>query len=321
MAKYWEHKLRHLETTLQQASHIIGRGLAEGDKSLEDVVMLEYGAGAGVFCLLGRMLGMKGVIYNDIDETITKDAQTIGRTLRLEADQYLVGDIDSLIVEMRRRHLSADLVVSYDCLEHIYDIDNFLHRLRECSTGKLSFFLASGANPMNYRIRRKLMQLQREVEIEDREPKPWDWHKDSHRSCRDIRRDLIRQHAPHLPSRDREELATRTRGMKVDDIMRAVDDFCDIGNLPDKPQHPTNTCEPLTGNFCERLMNPFDLSETLRKENLNASVEPGFYGVSSRPTLKDLLRLGLNFAISTIPVKWGLSVAPYYALVGSSGTS
>ena len=286
-------------------------------KKMHEVVILEYGAGTGMLCLLAKMLGLRTVLYNDIDDRITQDAQTIAKALNLEADKYFVGDIHLTIDEMRRRELKADLIVSYDCIEHIYDIDDFICHLGDLSQGALAFFIATGANPFNLKIRTQLMRIQRIAELKGRNPESWEWHKDSYRACRDIRYDIIRDYARGLSESDSKQMATLTRGMRADDIKDAVDMFIETGKLPAKPEHPTNTCEPNTGNFCERLMNPFELANKFRKEGFDIHVEPGYYGVGSNPSLKDFIRMVLNKFISSMPVRSSLRISPYYELVGA----
>ena len=58
-----------------------------------------------------------------------------------------------------------------------------------------------------------------------------------------------------LPSRDLECLARQTRGLNRTDIERAVQSFLETCRMP-MPRHPTNTCDPYTGNWQEQLIDP-----------------------------------------------------------------
>jgi len=48
--------------------------------------------------------------------------------------------------------------------------------------------------------------------------------------------------------------------------------------FPNPIEHPTNTCDPYTGNWIEHLMNPYHLQETLIFNGFNAEVLPIYWG-------------------------------------------
>jgi hypothetical protein len=109
-------------------------------------------------------------------------------------------------------------------------------------------------------------------------------------------------------------LASRTRGLRSLDIERAVEAFESMGELPPIPEHPTNTCDPYTGNWCERLLDPRKVAGKLCDSGFTVRVLAGYYGshgCGSR--LKRLARLGANATIRTLGA-WGLTLAPFYCV-------
>ena len=283
-------------------------GLSPGDATIVD-----YGGGNGLIALLAREAGIGTVVYNDIFDGSCADAREIGVRLDLEADHYVPGDLDDLIRYVEQRGLAVDGLCSYDVIEHVYDIVPFLRRLPRIASGPLRIVMASAANEHNPRIRRRLMAVQRRVELEDGVGLEG---RDSLRAYRTMRADIIRRHAPDLAPGDVAMLASSTRGMVEDGIRAAVDRFRATGQRPEPPAHPTNTCDPLTGNWAEHLMDPFDLAAELSEAGMRAGVEAGRYGFYRG--IRGAIAFPLNRLIGVLG-KRGLALAPHYVLVGERG--
>lgn len=275
-----------------------------------EVTIVDYGGGNGLIALLAREAGIGTVVYNDIFEGSCTDAREIAVRLGLEADHYVAGDLESLIAYVEDRGLRVDGVCSYDVIEHVYDIVGFLQQLPRMTRGPLRVVMASAANDRNPRIRRRLMAIQRRVELEDGVGLEG---RDSLRAYRTMRADIIRRHAPDLGHGDVLTLATATRGMVEEGIRVAVDRFRSTGVRPEPPAHPTNTCDPTTGNWAEHLMDPFHLANELTHAGMRAGVEAGRYGFHQG--LRGALALPLNWLIGILGER-GLVLAPHYVLVG-----
>jgi 2-polyprenyl-3-methyl-5-hydroxy-6-metoxy-1,4-benzoquinol methylase len=145
---YFRSNIDHVQAAMQRYSFLLSWALRSRQaKGLEEVVLVDYGGGSGVLCLLAREIGIGTVIYVDIYDVCCRDAQSIGRRLNLEADHYVHADIEDLVAYLRKKELVCNTVMSYDALEHIYDIDHFFHHLQGITQGPLTLTLASGANP------------------------------------------------------------------------------------------------------------------------------------------------------------------------------
>ena len=159
------------------------------------------------------------------------------------------------------------------------------------------------------------MAEQKRAELEDREPRFGDKERDSRTAFLTLRKNIVSKAAPHLPPLMVAALAERTRGMRQDDIRAAVRRFQATGALPDTLSHPSNTCDPLTGNWCENLMDPHRLLKVLRNSGFEAQVLCGYYAFLKGSGIKSLLQAGCNAAISLLGRK-GLALSPYYVLYG-----
>jgi hypothetical protein len=288
------------------------KGSARGDGPGVSGI-LDYGGGNGLLSLLAREAGFPLVVYTDIDAGSSRDAQRIAAALGLEADHYIVGDLPEVVEYLRENDVVCQAMCSYDVIEHVYDIDAYLRNVAEIASGPLRVVMGSGANAANPRIRRKLMADQRQVEYEDRSPEWGHKQRDATSAYARIREEMIRDVVPDLPSDRVTTLVARTRGMARQDVEAAAIRFARSGVLPPVPDHPTNTCDPYTGNWAEHLMDPSHLAGVLSSVGLRGRVEAGFYN----PYLgwKGMIAWALNRAIK-MAGRQGLRLAPYYVLVG-----
>ena len=264
-------------------------------------------------CLL-KAAGIGTVIHNDIYEISCKDAKYIGEDLDLAADYYIPGDVDDVINFRNEQDININVIANYDVIEHIYDIEDFLNKLKLLSNYFQSVFFASGANELNPRIKKKLRQQHIYFENNDRDFKAGRKPTDETRALIEVRRKIISELNLDLNLKEIDQLAELTRGMMVDKIKQAVTNYINTGNLPKKPLHPTNTCDPYTGNWFEHLMDPFHLKNILNKNGYDSDVIPGYYGKSKKLS-HNVLKSFLNMMISCNK-KMGLRISPFYSIRG-----
>jgi hypothetical protein len=316
--KYFGDFLNNIRKALQLRTYLLAWSMQNINVPKSDIVFVDYGGGSGLLSILAKEYGIGTVIYNDIYDVSCRDAEIIATALASKADYYVEGDIDELISFIKSKQLSCSAIASYDVLEHIYDVNEFLPKLGELSDGNLNILMASGANIMNPSINKVLEKKQVYLELQDREPAWGSKNRDSLRSYLSIRKNIITefltQENRSLPAGIIDELASRTRGMIKKDIEKAMSHFLQTGQLPEYPAHPTNTCDPYTGNWAEHLMDPYDLAGILKKAGFDSSIIRGYYGDSNHPAKKAAGRM-LNFAITSLGKK-GIRFAPFFGLYG-----
>lgn len=317
--RYLKSKLDNLVSNLQISSYILAWSLAKIDKPLNRSVFLDYGGGTGFLSLLAREVGVDCVVYNDIYELSCVDARIIAESVGNAADYYVQGDIDDLIKFIQKRNINFNAIGSYDVIEHIYDIETFFEKVPSLSNSSLSVVMASGANTFNLKIKSKLKKTQLEAEYKDRENKYGHKDRDCLRSYLNVRKDMIQKHIQELNKSLTEyeisQLSKKTRGKIEADIEKSVDEYLKTGKFPQELKDPTNTCDPVTGNWAEHLMDPFHLKKILSKRGFNVRVLSGYYG-QSKNVLKRMIGEFLNILISALR-KQGIRIAPYYAIYGT----
>jgi hypothetical protein len=123
---------------------------------------------------------------------------------------------------------------------------------------------------------------------------------------------MISAYAPNLRSEQVEHLSHATRGLVKSDIEKCVDEFRQHGSVTYHPDHPTNTCDPYTGNWCEHLMSTRWLQQVLEDEGFSVEILAGYYPLwGSFP--KKGVKFLLNVAIRLLGRR-GMFIAPYYVV-------
>jgi SAM-dependent methyltransferase len=283
------------------------------------LVFLDYGGGTGFLSLLAKELGINSVVYNDIYEVSCVDARIIAESVGNVADYYVNGDIDDLIKFIQKKNINCNVIASYDVIEHIYDIETFFEKVPSLSNNSLSVVMASGANSFNFYVKNKLKKTHLELEYKDRENKYGHKDRDCLRSYLSVRKDMICKHIQELNKSLTEyeisQLSKKTRGKIEADIKKSVDEYLKTGKFPQELKDPTNTCDPVTGNWAEHLMDPFHLERILSERGFDVCVLSGYYG-RSKNVLKRLLGEFLNILINALR-KQSIKIAPFYAIYGN----
>jgi len=306
--------MRELHMTLSRYAFILSWSVAFAPVPLNEFVFLDYGGGSGLLSLLAKEYEIGTVVYSDIYDVSCRDARVIGESTSGQVEHYVHGDLDEVITFLRENSLSCHGVASNDVIEHIYDIEAFVRKLPALSDGSMTVVMASTANMLNPIARRSITRKQLEAEFKNRQ-KTWG-HKerDSLRAFFEARREIISTYAPDLTDIEIEQLTRVTRGMIEGDIRRTVDSYLSMGELPQEPSHPTNTCDPFTGNWAEHLMDPYHLRDILAEQGFAAQILWGFYG-RPRNATKRFLASTLDFVIPMLRNE-GIRLAPFFALYG-----
>lgn len=315
--RYFGDQKRNLRTVLQTQAFVLAWSVAPFDRPVSELTFLDYGGGTGVLSLLARETGLGTVLYNDVYPVSCRDAAVIGHLLGLSADHYIVGDIADMLEYLDANGIGCDAVGGNDVIEHIYDVAGFYRKLAAWSTAPLVTVMASDANPANPRVVRRLMRIQQRMEYDDRVPS-WG-HKpvDTTESYLRARRKIIQNGSWDLSPDQVDRLAILTRGMKKCDIERCVDDFVRTGSLPIATKHPSNTCDPYTGNWCEHLIDLQWLKNVTQDAGFSTRLIGGFCGSRNRG-FRGLIDRAVDVVAATFPSQ-RLRLVPFYAVCAMKG--
>lgn len=313
--RYLNEHIRSLHGVLMRHTYILA--LAIGNtSSLRRFTIVDYGGGSGLLSLLAKQTGIGTVIYNDIYDVSCSDARIIAESIGIEADIYINGELEDVMEFLQKENRSCNAIASHDVIEHIYNTEGFFANLHQLSTSALTVVMATGTNSLNPRIRRRKRKMHIEAEFAGKKEVWGHKERDTKRPFFEVRKEIISKYAPDLTSEEMYLLASATRGLIDSDIKIGIDQYRNSGVLPKGTKHPSNTCDPYTGNWEERLLYPYHLVEILRKTGFSSKVILGYYGMPRNP-LKRLLADSLNVAIYLMP-SHGIRIAPFIAIYGKN---
>jgi 2-polyprenyl-3-methyl-5-hydroxy-6-metoxy-1,4-benzoquinol methylase len=301
---------------IRMYSYLLWLALRGMDK--EKCIFVDYGGGLGLMSVLAKAAGVKTVVYIDIDSYTCKDAQLIGTKLEHAADYYLCGDIQTLNTFSSSKNFNNVVLVSYDVLEHIYDINSYLRNLKSLSKKSLRIVMCSGANPFNPYMAHEIISRQNRLEYKGRIGEAAVRNNDYSGSYFEARLNMIRTHAPKLSDEAASLLAVKTRGLRKQEILLTVDRYLNNKKAPRLVNHPTNTCDPFSGNWEEQLMNPHHLTRVLNYEGFETKVLSGFYFSKRKSAVnKRIIKTFLNAIIESLRCSSiALPISPFYIVSG-----
>jgi SAM-dependent methyltransferase len=315
--RYLGERLAMLDWTLEMYSYLLWLCLRGAPGPLSEVTLVDYGGGTGMLSFLAKELGVGRVIYNDIYDVSCEDVLQTGQALGVGPDDVVCGEIDDVIEFVRREGVDVDALGSFDVIEHVYDVDEFLSKMAELSRGRLRVVHASSANAENPRVARRLKRMHAQREEHDlRRREGWK-ERDNLKSYLTTRAEIIRAHRPELSEEQVGRLARMTRGLRRTDIERSADEYLERGDIAYRPDHPTNTCDPLTGNWAEHLLDLRHVEQVLRRAGFEVEILSGYYGASGRPPVR-LAKQLVNLGIQTLGRR-GMPLAPYYVVCAQRG--
>jgi hypothetical protein len=311
--QYISAKLNDIDSSLDIYCRILNFALQDNHSALSDFTLVDYGGGSGIFSLLAKEAGIGKVIYNDIYDVSCSDILQISKHINIPIDHVICGDVDVLIRYLHDRLITVNAIASFDVIEHIYDTGDHFKKLSVLQTAPLKLIYGSGANMKNYWKVRAITKIQIADEYHNK-IKTWG-HKerDSLQSFLEIRKQIIRSYAPQIESPEVECLAKNMRGLMKDDIEKYTGEFLSIGKISYQTDHPTNTCDPLTGNWSEHLIDLNRLKKILNSIGFSVEIIPGYY-TTDRSLPKKFIKYILNCLIRLLKHK-GMFIAPYYILI------
>jgi 2-polyprenyl-3-methyl-5-hydroxy-6-metoxy-1,4-benzoquinol methylase len=267
---------KRLFFSIQTSAHLLYRAVRLVKKPIQEIIIMDYGAGIGTLFILAKMIGCRKVIYNDLFEDWKKSAEQILKAIGVVIDEYIVGDIEHTLAILAEKKIHCNIIVSRNVIEHIYKLDVFYNSIHKFHPGAivLSSTTANYYNPATH-IQHILM------------------HKRYEKVFRQQRREIIQQKAPDLSSAEVDNLSVRTRGLGGDDLLKRINHFKESKQLTTEKNLHTNTCDPYNGVWAEHLLS-FAEYRQLIGTSYHVSFEPGFWDTHYRHQLKNIFSKMMN---------------------------
>jgi len=294
--RYLQDHKKKLIYSLQVYTYMLFWSIKLSNKTLSELSILENGGGTGILCLLAREAGVKNIIYNDIYDVACEDFKELSKYFDLEPDHIILGEIEEIATYLNQHQIDCDVLSSRNVIEHIYDLNDFFRKASTIQNENLILFLATTANEKNILTDIYTKRIHKRSEYQDRKKKWGFKQRDSHNAYYDIRKLIISENYKNLTSKEVDLLTKLTRGLIKDDIILAVKKYVQSGKLPDPIKHPTNTCDPMSGNWAEHLVSLTDYKKLTGKNNFSLDVICGFYNTHYKIKILNIIASIVNYS-------------------------
>jgi 2-polyprenyl-3-methyl-5-hydroxy-6-metoxy-1,4-benzoquinol methylase len=308
--QYLQTLLQHKEHYLRIYAYVLEKVFAATNST--NVALLDFGTGNGLLALFAKFCGVKHVYASDVSASFLLAAQQLSKQLNIELDGWIIGNEDTLVKHFTNKPL--DIVVGTDVIEHVYNLDHLFDNLYSINKQMITVFTTASVAE-NWFKSKQLKKLQLKDELEDSNAFQTAQENEWAGTCfLEVRRKIIQAYHPALAENIIEQLATRTRGLRKDDIEKSVDVYLQTNELPNIIKHTTNTCDPITGSWTERLLTVNEYRSIYTKQQTILLLHLGFYN-SSEKGFKCFIAGFINQLIFVLG-GWGIKIAPFIVLEG-----
>jgi len=305
---YLTHLLAHSRYYTEIYTHVLICLLKDSGLQKSSAIIVDYGAGNGLLGIFAKFCGFKSVYINDIDPQFTHAASVLAAKMNIPIDGYITGNTEELISYFKNKERPS-AIAGLNVIEHVYNLDNFLMHLKKLNP-EIVIIQMTGANIHNWAKKREL-----EIQQFNDEYKGTFISKNILAAAADMpsffstRYSLINSAAPLLSNSETMALTKGTRGMIKEDIEKAVRAYIEKGTIAAPPSHPTNTCDPLTGSWAERLLTIDEYKAIFSKAGFEFGYYNGFYN-SYEKNIKSTILKFANFAVKV----FGKYAAPFITI-------
>ncbi|MBS4043756.1 MAG: class I SAM-dependent methyltransferase [Chitinophagaceae bacterium] len=296
---YLQHILKHKTYFLKIYSFVLSEAVKKTVKSIQNLSILDYGTGNGLLALYAKHCGFKAVYACDYDTNFINAAKRLSQLINIKIDSFEVSNEYEIKNHFQDKNI--DIVVGTDVIEHVYNLDIFFSSINSLNTNIISSFTTASVHD-NYFKRKRLETLMLKDEVE----------------FAALRKKIIQEYDSTLDQHQSELLAKATRGLKDSDIKKFVDDFKKTGKLKMININKTNTCDPISGNFTERILSLVEYKKIYHLHNVELQVTSGFYNTSGNFIRQIVLKILNTFIIAFSKRYMSRTVAPFILLVGIS---
>ncbi len=283
--------------SIETSAHLLYNAIHLTNKPVSDLTIMDYGAGVGTLYLLAKFIGCKQVIYNDHLEDWKKSAQLIAEAIDIHIDEYIVGDIDHCLETLHALNIHCDIITSRNVVEHIYKLDKFFNAVKKWQPQTI-IYSSTTANKNNPAAVIKHIL----------------WHRKWEKIFSGKRMVVIERQSPGLTAFTKKKLAKATRGLAIEDLQQAIEEYRKSGKLPKPSVYGSNTCDPSNGVWAEHLLSKKEYREMIDENNYKVSFEPGFWDTHYSKNYMNIIGRNLNKIISK-KGRAAMRVAPFIYVV------
>ena len=242
--------------------------------------ILEVGCGFGWDAVALSLVGKNHVVACDILPSMIEGVTECLDSMRRKGKTL---DVEPLVTDICRNSLpseSFDGIFSSEAIEHVHSSEEMFDECHRLLKACKRMIIVNDSNRLNTSFREDTFKMWVE---RDTSWKHAQWLKEEirpveHKDARPyaaMREDYIKRVAPGLDQTDVDKLKAATAGMIGPDIEKATLVYKETGVVPTPPKF--SWCRnPETGEYAERLLDPFELRDMLNKAGFRTKVGHAF---------------------------------------------
>jgi SAM-dependent methyltransferase len=275
----------------------------------KDASVLDLGCGFGLMATLFGLYGAKEVIGYDLN---TEKIDLFKKLLfylgpEIKNIKPILGD--SSKIEYPDEYF--DVIIANETFSHLRELESSMSEAYRVLKPGGYFLIRDGNNSLFLlgKIRRRMFW--KRIEQGPVDPS-WFRLTDIPLPYFEVRRKMILDKFPQMDLKKLNLLSKKTAGMFGDEIFEAIREFEKIGEVSKRPKFRYRN--PMTGEFPEREINPFDLKMMLIKRGFKVSFIPYFYSESLRD--KEMIIKRIYYLMGKYISIFHLFLTPGFALLG-----
>ncbi len=313
---YLKKILEQQDYYLKIFSWILEAALQQTQKGISEISLLDFGCGNGLFAIYAKHCGFKKVYACDFNIDFVNATKILANEVGIYLDDVFASNEDELFNQCI--NINLDIIVGTDVIEHIYNLDTFFANIHRINTNMITAFTTASVYE-NYFKRMALYRLMYQDEyISSNILEATAKDEYAGLAYLNIRQMIISKAFPTLQNEEIIQLAKVTRGFRKDDIIKHVNYYIENKTIPKQLKNKHNTCDPITGNYTERIMQMNEYKNIYTSNGFNLIIKTGFYA-ASKNVFKGFIQKCLNIFISTLHnTSLSRIVAPLILLVGVS---
>jgi 2-polyprenyl-3-methyl-5-hydroxy-6-metoxy-1,4-benzoquinol methylase len=276
--------------SMQNSAHILHQSISKTGKAVNEINIVDYGAGLGTLYMLAGMMNFKRIVYNDYLPNWKDTAESICKSLKIPITAYITGDIEDVLKYADDAGFKYDIVASRNVIEHIYSLPNFYTLLYKHNP-KAVIFSTTTANYHNPAMRFKHYLLHKKVE---------------NNIYKDQRKKAIEKEWPSVSPVQLNDLIIKTRGKGQNDFIKAIQQY--KKNEPVEPVEflRTNTCDCYSGSWHEHLLTRDEYRQIITGSGYKFEYTAGYWDTHYKSPVMNILGKTLNKIIGV----WGTKAFP-----------
>lgn len=312
---YLQKVLEQQDYYLKIYSWVLEKALQQTTKPIHQISFLDYGCGNGLFAIYAKHCGLKKVYGCDFNKSFVEAAGLLADAMNIIVDDWFVCNEDTLFTECNS--LNLDIVAGTDVIEHIYSLNRFFSNIQLLNQKMITAFTTASVFE-NYFKRKSLYKLMYQDEyIGSNTLEATSKDEYSGTAYFEIRKRIIANIFPQLEQLIIESLATATRGLRGVDVITYVHQYLLDGIIKPVQQNKYNTCDPITGNFTERMMQLKEYKQLYSQFKFQLEISSGFYAADGKG-FKAFLQTILNKIIAIVGNGFiSRTITPLILLIGT----